>query len=277
MLGIVCDIVMMLLFKRPVLMLLAETVIAKAPRFWGVPKEVAKTGPRLPRRGVPPVPRFNIDFMGNATSCSPSPAVLLVVSIGALADPRACTFGVEFRAAPSSTSSTPERSRSSRCARRSRTPASPTPQVQDERPSAAARASSCAPRSPSPTGRQRGRDQGRRRHQAARAATFQVTTIGPGWGKNVTNRALLALGALDRRDPALRLGAVRVQDVGHGGRRARPRHPDHARHLRAGRPGGHAQHHRGAAHDPRLLALRHDRGVPPHQGELAGPRRSSRS
>ncbi len=39
MIGITCDIVMMLLFKRPSLMLLAESVIPKAPVFWGVPSE----------------------------------------------------------------------------------------------------------------------------------------------------------------------------------------------------------------------------------------------
>jgi protein-export membrane protein SecD len=44
MLGIACDLVMMLLFSRPLIMLLGETVIPKAPAFWGIPKEVA--GPR---------------------------------------------------------------------------------------------------------------------------------------------------------------------------------------------------------------------------------------
>jgi hypothetical protein len=34
---------MMVIFKRPTLMLLAESVIPKAPAFWGVPKVVAKT------------------------------------------------------------------------------------------------------------------------------------------------------------------------------------------------------------------------------------------
>jgi preprotein translocase subunit SecD/SecD/SecF fusion protein len=43
MIGITCDIVMMLLFKRPALMLLAETLIPKAPAFWGVPKERVAT------------------------------------------------------------------------------------------------------------------------------------------------------------------------------------------------------------------------------------------
>lgn len=36
--GIVCDIVMMFLFKRPTLMLLAESVLSKAPGLWGIPK-----------------------------------------------------------------------------------------------------------------------------------------------------------------------------------------------------------------------------------------------
>jgi hypothetical protein len=33
---------MMLLFKRPVIMLLAENIIPKSPALWGVPKEVTK-------------------------------------------------------------------------------------------------------------------------------------------------------------------------------------------------------------------------------------------
>jgi len=41
MLGILCDFFMMIMFKRPSLMLLAESAIGKAPAFWGVPKETA--------------------------------------------------------------------------------------------------------------------------------------------------------------------------------------------------------------------------------------------
>jgi len=40
MIGIVCDITMMIMFKRPMLMLLAENVLGKAPGFWGIPKAV---------------------------------------------------------------------------------------------------------------------------------------------------------------------------------------------------------------------------------------------
>lgn len=43
MIGILCDIIMMVLFKRPILMLLAESVLGKAPWFWGLPKERAAT------------------------------------------------------------------------------------------------------------------------------------------------------------------------------------------------------------------------------------------
>lgn len=37
--GIVCDMLMMLTYKRPAVMLLAENVMGKAPAFWGIPRE----------------------------------------------------------------------------------------------------------------------------------------------------------------------------------------------------------------------------------------------
>ncbi|PKQ16158.1 MAG: protein translocase subunit SecD [Actinobacteria bacterium HGW-Actinobacteria-7] len=52
MIGIACDIVMMLLFKRPALMMLAESVIPKAPGFWGVPKERVMTPGGAGKGGV---------------------------------------------------------------------------------------------------------------------------------------------------------------------------------------------------------------------------------
>lgn len=53
MIGIGCDIVMMVLFKRPALVVLGETIIGKAPAFWGVPKEMsAVTGKTAPKGGV---------------------------------------------------------------------------------------------------------------------------------------------------------------------------------------------------------------------------------
>jgi protein-export membrane protein SecD len=51
--GIFCDIAMMVLYKRPVIMILAETVIPKAPAFWGMPKEmVAASGAGSKKGGV---------------------------------------------------------------------------------------------------------------------------------------------------------------------------------------------------------------------------------
>ena len=51
MLGIVCDLLMMLLFKRPVVMLLADSIIPKSPALWGVPKEVTKIGSSAAKKG----------------------------------------------------------------------------------------------------------------------------------------------------------------------------------------------------------------------------------
>jgi preprotein translocase subunit SecD/SecD/SecF fusion protein len=53
MIGLLCDMVMMLIFKRPALMLLAESIIPKSPRFWGVPREmVANKVGRSAKGGV---------------------------------------------------------------------------------------------------------------------------------------------------------------------------------------------------------------------------------
>jgi protein-export membrane protein SecD len=51
MLGIGCDLVMMLLFSRPLIMLLGETLITKAPAFWGVPKELIATRAAAGKKG----------------------------------------------------------------------------------------------------------------------------------------------------------------------------------------------------------------------------------
>jgi preprotein translocase subunit SecD len=50
MLGIGCDLAMMLLFSRPLIMMLGEGVIAKAPAVWGVPAEVAKVRTAAPAK-----------------------------------------------------------------------------------------------------------------------------------------------------------------------------------------------------------------------------------
>lgn len=51
MIGIICDISMMLLYKRPVIMLLAESVIPKAPAFWGMPRETVAVTPASAKKG----------------------------------------------------------------------------------------------------------------------------------------------------------------------------------------------------------------------------------
>ena len=98
-----------------------------------------------------------------------------------------------------------------------------------------------------------------------------------GLGRQRHERGGARARAVARRDPALHLAALRVQDVDHGGRGTRARRHHHARHLRARGPRGHAEHGRRAADDPRVLAVRHDRRVPPHPRERPAHRRSSRS
>jgi preprotein translocase subunit SecD/SecD/SecF fusion protein len=51
MIGIFCDILMMLIFKRPSLMVLAESIIPKAPAFWGVPRERTAAPPAKNAKG----------------------------------------------------------------------------------------------------------------------------------------------------------------------------------------------------------------------------------
>lgn len=52
MLGIICDLVMMVLFSRPLIILLAENVMTKAPAFWGIPKEAPSTGSSAKKGGA---------------------------------------------------------------------------------------------------------------------------------------------------------------------------------------------------------------------------------
>jgi protein-export membrane protein SecD len=51
MLGIGCDLVMMLVFSRPLIMLLGETIIPKMPAFWGIPEEAAQTRGAAVKKG----------------------------------------------------------------------------------------------------------------------------------------------------------------------------------------------------------------------------------
>ena len=51
MLGIGCDLIMMLLFSRPLIMMLGETVIPKAPAFWGIPKAAVMSRAAAGKKG----------------------------------------------------------------------------------------------------------------------------------------------------------------------------------------------------------------------------------
>jgi protein-export membrane protein SecD len=51
MLGIACDLAMMLIFSRPLIILLGESVIPKMPAFWGIPKEAAQSRGAAAKKG----------------------------------------------------------------------------------------------------------------------------------------------------------------------------------------------------------------------------------
>lgn len=51
MIGIGCDITMMLMFKRPAMILLAENVMAKSPRLWGIPEVVPAVSTSAGKKG----------------------------------------------------------------------------------------------------------------------------------------------------------------------------------------------------------------------------------
>jgi len=51
MIGIACDILMMILYKRPIIMILAESAIPKSPALWGVPKEAVAVGVSASKKG----------------------------------------------------------------------------------------------------------------------------------------------------------------------------------------------------------------------------------
>lgn len=51
MLGIACDIIMMVIFIRPLVMILSESAIPAAPVVWGVPRETAQTRTPAKKKG----------------------------------------------------------------------------------------------------------------------------------------------------------------------------------------------------------------------------------
>lgn len=101
-LGIVCDIVMMLLFKAPLIRLLAPKLIAKHPKFWGVEdcieavpyfQGVKQAASRMDVRGR--FIKLDINLLGlkriflTAACCA---MVLVAIIVGV----RGMNFGIEF-------------------------------------------------------------------------------------------------------------------------------------------------------------------------------------
>ena len=101
-LGIVCDIVMMLVFKAPIIRLLAPKAIAKHPGFWGV-KDCEQAAPYF--QGEKPAEsrkdvkgrfiKLDIDLLGFRKIFLTIACAALVVVI-ALVGIRGVNFGIEF-------------------------------------------------------------------------------------------------------------------------------------------------------------------------------------
>ena len=101
-LGIICDIVMMLLFKAPIIRLLAPKCIAKHPGFWGV-KDCKEAAPYF--QGEKPASsrhdvrgrfiKLDINLLGYRKVFL-SVAAVAVVLVVALVGVRGVNFGIEF-------------------------------------------------------------------------------------------------------------------------------------------------------------------------------------
>jgi SecD/SecF fusion protein len=92
-------------------------------------------------------------------------------------------------------------------------------------------------------------------------------SIGPTFGDTVARSALIAVIASLLVIGDLHRAALRVEVRRAGAHRDHARHPDHGGRVLPHRPGGDHVDRRGAAHHPRLLALRHDHRLRPHPGE----------
>ncbi len=135
--------------------------------------------------------RFNIDFLGHRNIMFAISGVLLIVSIGALAF-RGLTFGIEFQGGTvinvqKSGSVTIDQMRAAFDKAGVSNPEIQTTVVRGEK-GFIVRTDVTKPKEANASAT-----------VVAKAvnlppASFQVTTIGPGWGQNITDRALLALG-----------------------------------------------------------------------------------
>jgi SecD/SecF fusion protein len=137
------------------------------------------------------VPRFNIDFMGNRRIMFAISAVLLVISIGALTF-KGLKFGIEFEGGTVINVTDAGSVTEGEITKAFVAAGVNNPSVQVSVVNGVngfivrtdvtepVQANADALKVAQATG--------------LKADTFQVTTIGPGWGKNITNSAMLALG-----------------------------------------------------------------------------------
>ena len=100
---------------------------------------------------------------------------------------------------------------------------------------------------------------------------INTTFVGPTWGSQISSKAIEALIAFliviviylsIAFEWKMAVGGVRGADA---------RHPDHGRHLRAGGFPGQPGHRHRPAHDPRLLAVRHRGRLRQGAGEYRRP------
>ena len=137
------------------------------------------------------MPRFNIDFMGKRKYMFALSAFLLVVSIGALGI-RGLKFGIEFQGGTAINVTDAGNMTDGAMAKAFANAGVPDASVQVSTVNGVrgflvrtgetdpVKANADANKVAAAT--------------ALKADSFQVTTIGPGWGKNITNSAILALG-----------------------------------------------------------------------------------
>ena len=137
------------------------------------------------------VARFNIDFMGNRRIMAAISILLLVVSIGALAF-RGVKFGVEFRGGTVVNVTDAGAVTEGQMSQAFIDAGVPNPTVQmsvvNGKTGFIIRTDVTDPLVASADAQEAAKATG------LDAESFQVTTIGPGWGKNVTDSALLAFG-----------------------------------------------------------------------------------
>ncbi len=198
----------------------------------------------------------------------------VILLVGALAiGGKGLNFGIDFEIGhahrrPASSS----RRASSRCATRSRRSAAATRRsrtsTNPELGQATSSRSRTADAEPATACRSR-EDAPARRLRRHAATASRARSIGPTFGEHGRQQRADRDHRVAARDLGLHRAPVRVEVRGAGADRAGARPPDHGGRLRADRPGGDDVDGRGAAHDPGLLALRHDHRVRPNTRERA--------